>query len=159
MNLVTKMSVKTIGANPSRAKTENRKVPLGRFYGVARGIIMKVDNRGEPITGLTGDFYGVNIDTGEKYQSGVLYLPGGIHEMLVNGVDQGETNDKGKPVYTPVEFGFDVWATPASNPIGYSYEATPLLEARVSDPIADLEEKFADLPKALPAPKEEKAKE
>lgn len=159
MQLLTKMSVKSVGANPARAKTENCKVPLARFYGIARGIVMKVDQRGEPITGLTGDFYATNVESGEEFQSGVLYLPGGIHELLVNGVDQGEMNDKGKPIYTPVEFGFDVWAAPATNPIGYSYEATPLLEARVSDPIAALQEKFGDLPKALPAPKPEKAKD
>lgn len=150
-NIITKMTVKGVGANPSKAKAENRKVPLARIFGTAAGVVHKVDNRGEPITGITGNFEGVNLETGEVYSSGVLYLPGGIHEMLLNAVDQGEEDAKGKPTYNSVQFAFDISAVPATNPIGYSYEATQLIEASKADPMAELRASLPAMP-ALPAP-------
>lgn len=156
-NIITKMTVKGVGANPAKAKADNQKTPLCRIYGTASGVVHKVDNRGEPITGITGNFEGVNLETGEVYKSGVLYLPGGIHEMLLNAVDQGEDDDKGKPVYNSVNFAFDISAVPATNPIGYSYEASQLIEATTADPMAEIRGALPDLP-ALPAPKKEEAK-
>lgn len=132
MNIISKISVKTIGCNPSAAKSEGKDVQLAKVYGVARGTINKVDQRGDPVVGLTGEFEAVNLGTGEVFRSGVLYLPSGIHEMVANSVKEGDT-----------EFALGIVASPASNPIGYSYKAVPLLEPAANDPMAALRNKIA----------------
>lgn len=147
--IVTKMSVKTLGANPARAKTDNKSVDLVRIYGIASGLAFKADPKtGDIQTAVTGSFEGVNLETGEVYSSGVLWLPGGIQELLVNAVDTGETDKNDKPVYNSVKFGFTISSVPATNPIGYSYTAEQLIDAAKNDPLADLR---SEMP-ALPAP-------
>ena len=151
LTILTKMSVKTMKANAARAKAENKKVHLARIFGIAQGLKSVVDNRGEPITALTGQFRGTNVETGENFSAGVLNLPGGIHEMVENAVDTGTVDAKDRPIYTPGEFAFDISSAPATNRIGYSYEAESLVKAKESDPLEELIGKISEA-KALPAP-------
>jgi hypothetical protein len=158
--IVSKMSVKTLKANPALAKAENKRVFLCRIVGIAGGLVTKVDTRGEPITGITGNFRGKNVVTHEEYESGVLYLPGGIQEMLENAVNKGELDKNDKPIYEAVEFALDIYSVPASNPIGYSYEAEPVFKAKEADPLSELmakAEEARNLP-ALEAAKDDKKK-
>jgi hypothetical protein len=149
MKILTKMSVKALGANPARAKTEEKSVDLVRIYGIASGLVFKADPKtGDIQTAISGDFEGVNLESGEVFRSGILWLPGGIQELLINAVDSGETDKNDKPVYNSVRFGFTISAVPATNPIGYSYAAEQLIDAKKDDPLADLREQLP----ALPAP-------
>ena len=145
--ILPKMSVKTLGSNPKAAATlkDGERLHLIRVLGVASGIKAAVDTRGEPVFGLTGQFEGTNVATGENAQSGVLYLPGGIQELLQGPLEQAIADDKN----ARIQFAFDIYAVKASNPAGYSFEAENLVDVEREDPFAAMR---ADLPK-LPAPK------
>jgi len=160
MKILTKMSIATIGANPSVVKTEEfvksgaSSHPIARIYGIATGLVFKVDPKtGDVQTAVSGNFEAANLATGEVFRAGVLWLPSGIQELLINAVDTGAVDANGKPVYNDVKFGFQINAHPAKNPIGYSYSAEQLIDATQNDPLADLR---AELP-ALEAPKADAA--
>ena len=146
-NLVSKLSIKTMGCKPERAKSEDKSIPLYRVIGIATGVKQVKDVRGEMIFGATGNFEGVNLETGEVYQSGVLYLPGGAHELLISALQSEDAES--------VEFALEVSAEPAKNPIGYSYKARMLEKPKMADPLIELRKHLAGV-KALPAPKARK---
>ena len=151
MQVLPKMSVKTLGSDPSEAKKTGKEVKLSRVYGIADHIIAKQDRDGNPITGIGGQFEGVNYTTGEKARSSILYLPGGIHEGIVGAVDTGELDAKDKPVFASVRFALEIIATPSSNPHGYSYKAVHLMDAEEDNPLAELAGSLPDMPK-VPEP-------
>lgn len=151
MEVLAKMSVKTLKGDPGRAKKEGKDVPLCRIYGIADHLIAKQDRDGNPIVGIGGNFEGVDYATGTKARSGVLYLPSGIHEQIVSAVDSGELDDKDRPITNSVRFALEIIAVPATNPHGYSYKAKHLMDAAEDDPLAELAGSLPDMP-ALPAP-------
>jgi hypothetical protein len=150
-SIVSKLTPAVMKFNPGRAKVDDKKVLLGRVYGIASGVKQVKAGNGDVHFALTGDFRGVNSDTGINYRSGVLYLPAGIHDMLQAAVDGG-LDENGKPIYRDVKFGIDLFAAPAKNPIGYSYEATSVIKAVEADPLAELEAEMNEA-KPLPTPK------
>lgn len=147
--ILSKLSTATMGANHSAGK-EGRSL-IGRIFGVASGIKEATDPRTkEPMYGLKGQFRGVNpAKPNVQYQSGVAWLPGGVHEMLVDAViGDGVLDEKGRPVYSEVKFAVDVYSKPASSPAGYQFEVIPLIDAREADMMSEL---AAELPPlALP---------
>lgn len=155
--ILPKMSIKTLGANPKSAVVNfekgepAKKVPLVRIMGVARNIKAAVGNDGDPVFGLTGQFEGVDIATGEVAQSGVLYLPSGIQELIQEPLEAAiAEGDK----TAAVTFALDIFAVSATNKAGYSFEADNLASPEREDPFAALRAEIKDksLPK-LPAPK------
>jgi len=145
-----------------------RSLLLATFFGKASGT-KKVENKltGDVYTALTGTFSAINhLDKDREYMSGVLYLPGGTHEMLLAAVSKlmDESED--------VEFAVDVYAVRASSAVGFAYEQKPKMEAKGVDPLADMrarlfasktqEAKTLEAPKVDPekveAPKHEPAK-
>lgn len=135
-NVLTKLSLKTMGCTPQSAAVEKKPVPMGRIIGVARGIKEAIGNDGDTVYGLTGNFKGTNIKTGVEYTSGVCYLPGGIQEMVLDPLDAmlAEPDAKG----SSLNFAFDIFATPADNKAGYSYTAVNLAPATRTDPFAEV---------------------
>lgn len=162
INIVSKLSLKTIDCDNSRGKKE--RVHLARFFGIASGIKVAKGQNGEPVYGVTGDFRGVNLEKpADTFQSGILYLPGGINEMLLAAVETGEVDAKDKPIYREVQFAFDVFAKPATNAAGYQFEATPVIDAKETDVMAELSSKLpplpgADVPAAIETETKTKAK-
>lgn len=175
MEVLGKLSIATMNCKPKRASkdVDNIKTPLARIMGTASGLKAAVDQRGEPVFGLTGSFLGVNIGQsleagkGDKaadfgqYRSGVLYLPGGIQELIQAPLEKA-LNDPDKAVANSasIEFAMDLFSVPANNPAGYSFVASLLGDAAQADPFASIRAKVGDakLP-ALPSPAEiEKAK-
>ena len=147
INIVTKMSVKTIGADPAKGKTG--RVHLARIFGIASGIKVAKGTNGDILYGVTGDFRGQIPDAPEDtYQSGVLYLPSGINELLLQAVDSGEVDKNNKPVFREVKFAFDIFSKPASNPAGYQYEATPVIDAKETDAMSELSSQLPPMPGA-----------
>lgn len=145
INMVSKITVKTVKCKPAKAKAEERRVPMMRCFGIASGLKTVVAANGDVHTAITGDFKAQNIETGDTFVSGVLYLPAGIHDLLQSAVDGGlDKNDK--PVYRPVKFGLDIYAVPSTVPAGYSYEATPIIEAQEDDRLAELAQALPALP-------------
>jgi len=102
--------------------------------------------RGDVYRALTGNFEARNVATGETFQSSILYLPGGIHEMLENGVKKLQTE------FESVRFALDIRAVTASSPAGYSYEAVNMLKPAVTDPLTAIRQEIGAGPKveALP---------
>lgn len=135
--IVTKMTIKTINCNAKDGS--DGKTLLCRMYGIASGIKSAEGKDGDLLFGLTGDFRAVNAKEPDKiYQSGVMYLPGGVNEMLVAAVDTGEVTDKGKPIYSEVKFAIDIYSKPATNPAGYQFECVPVIDVVETDAMAEL---------------------
>lgn len=147
MEVLAKMAVATMGFDASVAKTKGE-TPLGRIYGTADHLVAKKDRDGNPIIGIGGQFQGDNYKTGVRARSGIAYLPSGIHEQIISGVDTGELDDKDKPVYRSVKFALEIIAVPSSNPHGYSYKAKNLIDMEEDDPLDEL----ANMLPALPEP-------
>jgi len=170
MEVLGKLSIATMNCKPKRAHkdVDNIKTPLARIMGTASGIKPALDQRGEPVYGLTGAFLGINIAQGLEagkddkpadfgnYRSGILYLPGGIQELIQAPLETAlNSPDKETASNAAIEFAMDIFAVPANNPAGYSFVATLLGDAAQADPFAGIKSKIgeAKLP-ALPSPAE-----
>lgn len=136
ITILTKMSTRTIGAKPTRVvdQKEDKPLPLYHVYGKARGTKLKEGNDGQMTTAILGNFEAVNLDGGEVFRSGVLYLPAGISDILETAVA------KLKDDADSVDFALEICATKAQNKIGYSYVARPLLKPQASDDLSQLRE-------------------
>lgn len=148
ISIVTKMSIKTLGCNPGEAKVRGGDVPVARFMGMARGIKETTGNNGDPTYALTGAFEGINLQNGRKFRSAVLYLPGGIQELILQPLDDALSGTAQAPAdpTASLSFAFDIYSFPATNPAGYSYRAVDLVIAGRADPLADLKSQIANKP-------------
>lgn len=133
---LTKLTLKGMGCRPGRAAADGKKVALARVFGIATEVKAKEDAKGQIFEAISGTFEGVNLETGESFRSGLLFLPGGLHETVTAQLRQGPA---------AVKFSLEISAIPASNPIGYSYSAKSLIPDIGQDALADLRQ-------ALPAP-------
>lgn len=151
-NYRAKLTISTIGGSPERAKTEKRRVQVCEIYGIASGVKL-TDNPegGPPFTAITGNFEAVNMHDGLTWRSGVLYLPGGFHEMVLAQLEAiTEDEKRSKFDKAQVQFALAIDAEPAANPAGYCYIARNLLPVSKADPLAALR---TAAHKALPPPK------
>lgn len=134
-NILAKLSIATMRCDPEKAKREMRKVLLCRMIGRADAIKWKKAANDELVPALVGAFAGINAETGEAFESGVAYLPPGIHDLvanpLVENAKEGENADR-----ISVEFAYEIYSFPAANPRGYSYEAKNLAPTVRKDPLA-----------------------
>lgn len=138
-NYRSKLTISTIGGSPERAKTEKKRVHVADVYGIASGIKLVDNPMGNPptFTALTGNFEATNAYTGEVWRSGVLYLPGGFHEMIVAMLEElSDDEDRSKFDRPSVEFALEINADPADNPAGYSYHARNLLPVKKADALS-----------------------
>ncbi len=152
-NILPKMSIKTLGGNPNlAAKGENepaKRVLMCRVFGEARGIKAATGNNGDPVFGLTGQFTGINAADGKEYQSGVLYLPSGVQELIQDTLEKEINDGNAKAV---VEFALDLFAVSATNKAGYSFAAESPIPPTKSDAQARLAAAFkTPMPKPAPA--------
>lgn len=133
-SILTKMTLKGMGCRPQRAAAEEKRVPLARIYGYASGIKAKEDASGNIHQAIVGQFEGINLETGEVYRSGILFLPAGIHDLLAKPASEQGAN---------VQFGLEIHSIPATNAIGYSYMAKSLLPVTGKDLLTDLRSTLA----------------
>lgn len=146
--MIGKISMRTIKTTPAKQATEGESTRIAIVFGQATGIKEVVDKaRGDVYQALSGTFAAKNEISGEEFQSGLLYLPAGIHAMVESAVKtlDGETKS--------VNFALGINVVTASNPAGYSYEAVNLIPAMVVDPLDEMRKAIeASAPaKALPA--------
>ncbi len=153
MKLVNKLSVKAIiGGKGNILETvmkdkENEHI-VARIIGIASGIKTGEGDNG-PWTGLTGQFKGVNVLTGEEFRSGILFMPSVAQDMVV-GALMGDTK--------AVEFGFDITAKyDEESATSYVYGAVPLFESSESDPLSMLEAKATPMKALEEKPNTDKA--
>ena len=126
---IAKLSVKGIGCVPIGRKEATRLcIVLGKANGIKEGEMKAKD--GEILgkwSALTGIFQAKNLETGEVFRSGKLFLPGGIHEVVEAKVKAlGESGGT-------VEFAFELRSIESSSPAGYKYQAVPLIEPQESE--------------------------
>lgn len=132
--LITKMSVSKLNCIPSACKTIDKPVRLCVIFGQATGIKQGEDtSRGQIWSALVGSFEGVNLQTGEVFRSGKLFLPGGIHETVEAAVRAISGQDG-----MSVKFGLELRSVKDTNPIGYSYQAINLIPAEAGDELSPL---------------------
>ena len=135
-SLIGKITMRTIGLTPAKHIAADGKVtPIAQIYGIAQKIQIVEDKvRGDSFESIRGQFEAVNLETGEFYQSGTLYLPSGIHDLVASAVKGLDPEDR----KAAIRFKLEIGVVKATNPAGYSYEARNLVSASEVDPLADL---------------------
>jgi hypothetical protein len=135
IRVVAKLSVKT-GANPKKVAT----APGGRLHlcdmlGRVKTLVTKEDTSATGLsTALVGKFDAYYPLTNTRYQSARCYLPGGIQEVieaLVKSIPEGDR-------LASVDFAFRIFAVEATNAVGYTYEALPLINLSSNDGLDDI---------------------
>ncbi|AAX45597.1 ssDNA binding protein [Enterobacteria phage PR4] len=138
MEIVSKLTLKTIGAQP-KPHSVKENTALASIYGRVRGKKVGQSTFGDFIK-FEGEFEGVNIATGEVFRSGALILPKVLESLLAGAVDGENT----------VDFAVEIWAKPSEKGnTGYEYGVKPLIEPAASDELAALRNQVKA---ALPAP-------
>jgi hypothetical protein len=140
MKLVSKLTIKSAGANPKKIHAVPDGVEflsLCTIVGIADGIKQVEDpNQGKVFFPLTGRFQATNSANGDITRSGILYLPTGIHETYEAAVRKLEEGDS-------IRFALELRAVKATNPAGYSYEAVDLLPMAEVDPLQEITKTLA----------------
>lgn len=147
-----KISVKTVGADPSQAKGKaaNERVSLMKVFGECTKVDYKKDADGNLQQVLVGKFEAINTQEGNAAygrttKSGKLYLPSGIQEMIAEAVEQSD----GEMI--AAQFALEIYATSAANRVGYTYGGVALASPSVSDPLAAMRAQALSLGTALKA--------
>lgn len=147
--ILTKISIGKIFGDKLKKREirieEGVTVMLMRVLGQAVGTKTGTSNYG-PWIAFLGQFLAINlINGGKKFQSGKIFFPQTITDMLYATMQTAEG---------PVEFAFDIGVKAAPTPVGYEFVVKPLLEASKSDPLAALEARISGVPllESAPAP-------
>lgn len=144
VGFVSKLTLKKMGVNPQDGAKKD--TPLARIYGFVSGIKIGTNpNNGDAYTALQGDFEGENLQTGEMFRSGILFLPGGIHETLTSPFDNLKEGEEAPRI----KFGFTINAFPATNKIGYSYKAIPFVQPNKDDALVAMRAEAKAAPKQI----------
>lgn len=125
-NIVSKISVAKCHGKLDKANLP--KEPILRVAGIATGTKTGTSNYG-PWTAATGDFYAVNLLTGEEFRSGVCFMPGTALALVEGAL--GSSPDG-------VEFAFDFGVKKAENAVGYEYTLKPVIKAKESEAFSNL---------------------
>lgn len=150
---LSRLSLALMRTTPELSKMHNMEVEQALLFGKLTGLtgpkeLPKAKAGEEKITyGLVGQIEGVNLLTGEMFQAGIVYLPGGFHELFrsqmeqhlgpadpVTGIRQGHGSFE-------LQFALKFISIPANNPRGYSWKAANQLPAQQSDPLARLRQR------------------
>lgn len=145
MKLLRKMSVGALNETKGGFKGITEETFMARIFGIARSVSVETSTFGAYFK-FSGEFRGINQD-GEESAAPVLYLIEPIDSMLKSALDGSE----GKPV----EFAFDIYAVPDTDPrskTGYQYRAKTLQDSKPSEPLAALQASIANAP-AIPPKK------
>lgn len=137
------MTFKKMGCDPKDAVRKEQSVYMCRVFGEASDMKTKEAKNGDLYSYLVGEFRGISSE-GKKFEAQKLFLPGGILEQIEAALKAAN----GKPV----QFGYDVYATPDDNSVGYRYAAKTLLKSEASD-------RLTEITKALSEKKPEKVVE
>ncbi len=122
------------------AKTGGNEIHVLRILGSANGIKTGVSDYGD-WKALSGQFRATNPETGEQFDAATAFLPDVALDMIAASLEGGAT---------AVDFAFDIFAVlDESSSVGYTYRATPLLQAAEDSPINRIAAKLQAL---LPAP-------
>lgn len=156
-NVISKITVRDCGANAAAVLAldgDTARSPLIRVYGIARSykpVIAKDKLTGGEIVhyAIMGDFRAVNLKTGERYASGLLYLPGGVHELLLSPLQKAKEDNEN----AEIQFGFDIFGRKSTSAAGYGYIAVMLGEdPKAVDHLSKIEKMVNATPGAYQIP-------
>jgi hypothetical protein len=153
-NVVSKITPKVTGVDPKRLlglAADVTSLDVAIIGGIANSVKTKEDTRnGSLYEFIAGTFRAINPETGEEFNSGVLYLPAGIHDLIAEPLRQGGA--------TGLEFMLKLKVVRATNAVGYSWQGELLNEVAEASPLDRLFQSVADKLPQLAAPAETKAK-
>lgn len=137
-SIISKITVASIGCKPGEVNAKENEgiteLPLARLYGTLDAAKPQVDvASGRTDIVFVGNFEAINMQTGEVFKSGKMYLPKGLSELV-----EGEVN---KNPGTAIAFAFELRSIKANNPAKYSYKALPLVSPEKSDALSALRER------------------
>jgi hypothetical protein len=141
-SIISKITMATIGCTPGLVKnakpdelSKEGDLPLARLFGKLSKVKYEEDKaKGQFYTSFVGTFEAINMQTGEVFQSGKMFLPKGISEMVETAVNKAGEN-------VQIAFAFEVRSIKANNPIGYSYRVLALQSPEAADELRELREK------------------
>lgn len=121
---------------------------IGKVSGVKRGKMPGDDT--EFFYKLAGMFEGVPDDkTKPAVRSGLCFLPGGVHEMVVAMIEEA----KGAIINLNLRVG----TKRSTNAAGYEYVTDTIVDPSTADPLADLRGAMPQIADQRPAPEVEAA--
>lgn len=143
-NLVKKLSVKAICG---KTEKPTKHVPLARIFGTVTGVTTGFSETvGREWTALVGAFEGVNLETGEVFDSGKCFLPEPAGSMLASAIIQNPG--------THIDFAVEIGVKPTNTAIGYEYTVRNLADPVADDKLTSMRQLYAPEAKAaLEAPK------
>lgn len=149
--IISKLSLGTMGIKGAAILGQPESIKrllVATIFGKVGGSKTVEDKlTGQVHTPLTGTFQGINhLNENKEYQSGLLYLPGGVHDQLLNAANKLMDESE------EIDFALEIYAVRAGNAAGYSYEATPLLEPKGVDPLAEIRKQVDATRAKLAAP-------
>lgn len=133
-SIIGKITVSAIGCKPGLVQTlpegENE-LPLARLYGKLNEVRTQTDkDKGVTYTFFVGSFEAINMQDGEVYRSGKMFLPKGISELVEAAVNKNPN--------AAIGFAFELRAVKANNPAKYSYKVLALVNPEAVDELAQL---------------------
>ena len=132
---IAKLTVKTGGDPRKVASMPGGRMWLCDLFGRGLSLQTKTDKRTDNTwTAIQGKFEAFYPETGKTYQSGKLFLPGGIQEVIEAAVMQLPQDDQ----MASIDFAFRIFAVKATNPIGYTYEAEAFFDMNSNDGLCDI---------------------
>lgn len=145
MEHVNKITIASVEAQPKKDSVKGE-VQLMMVMGLVSAYSVGSTSYGDYLL-FRGNFEAQNVETGKRYHSTKLILPGGSGDDLQLLVDNGEGSQ--------IEFGFLISAkeNKESN-TGYVYSATPLVEGKETKAMDDLRGRIEKTLKSLPKPPE-----
>ncbi len=143
MQVARKISVGGINGVRSGFKGITEKTFVARIVGIANSADAKESQFGA-YWKFSGEFQATNQE-GEIIAAPVCMLPEPAAGMLAAQIKEAGNG---------VQFGFDFFVVPdEKSTTGYTYQTSPLMESKPSNPLEDLLKAVPALP-ALPAPKQ-----
>lgn len=134
--------------------TASSPIAVARFYGAITGTVADMGTYG-PFHRFKGDFFAVNLLTGEEFRSAALLLPPVADEPLANMYEQAV--DEGAK---SVRFAFELTITPNTSKNKqqdgrkYVWAMRMLTDRAAADPLQELIDSVEqDKPRQLIAPK------
>ena len=121
------------------------RIPVGAIIGRVTGTV-DLKNQDESVfVALKGTFEGESQLNGEIIKAGVLTLPSGFHDMMLeNWYSVSKPVKDGGPGADAMEFAYLFVATRSDNPAGYVWAAEPLIKPQnAPDPLALLRQEVA----------------
>jgi len=145
VSFVTKISTAKMGITQDdirkvTGKGNGKPVPLFRVYGNVNNVKYGSTDKGE-WTRFDGQIEAVNMNTGEVFRSGGLFLPPSVTPFLEGQLLQAKKDEN----FVSLQFAYDVQVKKSAVPIGYEYVPVNLLGTSEQDPLLAMREKFTAL--------------